>query len=498
MFSLIGKATALAAVGGKSGALIAVGAAARDTRNMDALLNVVQPSLAVEPAASGRALMSADEADSVGRDNEEIRNRCIDIITKVQGLSSLNDDLASVFGQVDAIMRELEQTKAELVQRNASFQVERDAHSELRTRFNALHDDNEFHKSDNELLRMEAERFRESVSASEARIETLENEAIETAAQLAVGGVQRQEMDAHIAYLTGELQTAQQTVQDADALISSLQSESSAERHRIALLEQNELSLQASLTEAQQTSARLKTDLDDTNIAWETALQQVAAREADVAKFQAEHTRMRGLWQQATDAHSADVSALQTQLETLKSRAEVNERLLTECRAELQAKTDELRQEERRSQESLTKVASLEQKQQGAESLNKERADRVADLEQAQAKLLQRVKPMLKAIKQKDGEIVKLRQQLESLQSRLVVEAERSNADRERAEDTIKALTESYERERVLKALAEGALETDRKERAQLQQALRSARNLQGSHVLRHSEAKPEAAGTSE
>jgi len=484
MFSIIGKATALAAVGGKTTALIAVGAAARDNRVMDGVEDAADISREVGfPFEEDRPPMSANEADSVGRDNELIRNRCIDIITKVQTFTTLNDELASVFSQFDVTMRELEQTKAELVQRNAIFNVERDAHGELRARFNALHDENEFHKSDNELLRMETERLREGLAATEARVETLENDAIENAAQLAVGAVQRQEMDAHIAYLTGELQTAQQTIRDADALISSLQSELAAERHRVAVLEQNEMSLQTALNDSQQTAARLKTDLDDTNIAWETALQQVAARDAEVAKYQAEHTRMRGLWQQATDAHSADVQSLQTQLEALKSRAEVNERLLGESRDDLQSKTDDLRQEERRSQEALAKVAALEQKQQNYDLLNKERADRVSELEQAQAKLLQRVKPMLKAIKQKDAEIGKLKQQVESMQARIAIESERFNAERERAEETIKTLTESYERERVLKALAEGALDTDRKERAQLQQALKSAREMQGPQI---------------
>ncbi|MET0605049.1 MAG: hypothetical protein ABWZ80_01210 [Beijerinckiaceae bacterium] len=423
--------------------------------------------------------LSANELDIVGRDNESIRNRCQDIVAKVANAATLGEDLAIVFGQVDALIRELEQTKSELIQRNAIFAIERDAHLELKARMKALSDESEIHKADNSVLRTEAERLNLLASTSETRIEELEQELKETKALAASGEQERNDLNFRVSFLTDELRATQQRMLDVDATLSGAQSELSSERHRIAVLEQNNMSLQSSLADSQAQTARMKTDMEDANIAWESARQQLAVREADIAKLQAEHTRMRALWQQATDAHSSDVSALQSQLDHLKSSSEVTNRLLAESRDELQLKLDEARLEERKTQDALAAASVFEQKLQAAEAMSSELAEKSAEHERAHETVLQRMKPLLKEIKEKEAEIRRLSQQLESTQLRMTGEADRFQDDRERLDETVKTLTEHLEHEKVLRALAEGALEADRRERTQLQHALQSARNGQ-------------------
>jgi chromosome segregation ATPase len=471
MFGLINKASSRVAV---SGSRHDHGAPAR-------VIQMPEPPESNLRLILERVHMSADELDTVGRDNESIRNRCLDIVSKVNIAATLGDDLQAAFAQVDVVMRELERTKAELIQRSVIFNMEADAHAELKALHKSVHDENESHKSANEVLRVEVANLRAATEAAEARIETLESDERELSTLLAATEQQRQEFHQRLTYLREEMQAAGDRIKESDALISSLQSDLGAERHRHALAQQNNVSLQSSLADAQAHAARLRTDLEDAKIGWENSRQQILARDAEIEKLQGEHARMRSLWQQATDAHTSDVSALQSQLDAAAARGDLSERLLGESRDEVQARTDELRQEQRRAQDALARIGVLEQKLQTAETLNAEQVERMAELEKGQGALLQRIKPLLKVIAEKDAEMGKAQQQIDSLQMRLAGDAERAAAERDRAEQTIKTLTENLEKEKILKALAEGALEADRNERIQLHHALHSAKNAQAN-----------------
>ena len=168
----------------------------------------------------------------------------------------------------------------------------------------------------------------------------------------------------------------------------------------------------------------------------------------------------------------AEKISLTMKIDAMQSRITLGERLLTEARNSLIAKTDELRNAERRILENNVSVTSFEQK------LSKQKATidglerQVRELEQSRVTLIERANSLTKNLKARDSALAKLDDRIPVLMGRIDQLETMAESNRATYQSRVDELTAALEAERMGRAVAEGALEMARRERGALQREL--------------------------
>ena len=127
--------------------------------------------------------------NSLAKVNEETRERCLNILDRLEDLIVIRQEFVEVVGEVGRVLREAEGTSSTLVERTAMLTREETEHSALKARFRSLHEDSEVRSQQNDLLLSETQRFGDLVSAREARITDLEAELAEALSSFRRPGV---------------------------------------------------------------------------------------------------------------------------------------------------------------------------------------------------------------------------------------------------------------------------------------------------------------------
>ena len=208
------------------------------------------PNGQVRPPEPANA-WSDETLDRIGADNEDIKNRCVDVVRKIDELTDIRKNFIEICDRVGQILAAREHTSAALVERAMMIALAEGALQDMKTESRALYESNEGLRAENSVLHTENERLKGSVRSREARIEAVEaemHEATDTATLLK-NDLER-ERD-QLSYVSGELQSAQAEIQKNDALISQLQAELATTRDQTAFAEQHAQKLQANLLDSQ-------------------------------------------------------------------------------------------------------------------------------------------------------------------------------------------------------------------------------------------------------
>jgi regulator of replication initiation timing len=442
------------------------------------------------PAQTSREPALADETlDQIGAENEEIKNRCIDFVRKIDELSALKENFVEISNWIGQILSVREQTNAALVERAMMIALAEGALADLKAESRALYDAKEEVTAENALLRAENERLKASVRSREARIEAVEAElhsANEIAAEL------RQNLEterAHAFHVKSELEASQSLAEKNDALISQLQVDLAAARDQSVFAKQHAEMLQANLLEAQDNAAKLQAQNSETQIyasgladnireleiALESERRQLAKLDELLASHQAEHLKAQTRWRDEKDEDRRMIAELEAKVDKLTTHAQAGDRLLVEVRAELQAKIDECRVADRRAQEIEQKFARLTEH---AESVSQDAAQLKQDLEtreRAYARLNSRAKGLIRAMRDMSALLEKSEQKAQLTSERLAAETKRFDDQKSRLEQTVRDLTEQLEKERLSKMVTAGALEAARQQRLQPREEVKLA-----------------------
>ena len=403
--------------------------------------------------------------DMIARDNEAVRNKCSDIVRKIEEAANLHRDLASVFVEVDGVLAESEKTKSDLIQRTSALAFEREAHGALKAAHREASD--ALAKVREEAAALAAEKKRQSLAVAELEVAlgTLRLSHAEKHAQHADLLRQTASDGEKMAAMAAAIATSHAELQRADALIVSLQGELACERDRATLAEEDARSLHSALAETRQSAAKTGRALDEATLVLESGRKRIADLEAGLAFERGEHSKFHSLWQQESDGRRADVSTLQIKIEAQASRIEASDRLLAAARGQFQTKVEELRKEERRAQEVIAGAAALEKKLRAFEGENAELRGQMAAVEKARDTHLERADHLTKAVRAKESVALQVENKLNGLGDRLSSETQRFETLREQYEQRIQQLTVQLEKEKLDRALAQGALDVARKDR---------------------------------
>jgi crescentin len=190
--------------------------------------------------------------------------------------------------------------------------------------------------------------------------------------------------------------------------------------------------------------------------------------ETGLAEAQTERSRLSTALDEANHRHLDEMNVQNSRFEALQARSGLTESLLEEARQTLMARADEIRTFERRVVESSTGHDVAGEKISRAEAALAERELQVRNLEAARTALAEQNRMLAVAVTAQESAcrdaIGKIKQQNDLMQ---MLEGQ-LNAVRDAHELQVQQLSAQLQREQLERSMAEGALESGRKDIARL------------------------------
>ena len=294
---------------------------------------------------------------------------------------------------------------------------------------------------------------------------------------LKVGGLEASLRDATARgeHLAQDVETLRVQTQDIDARRGEAEAALARANQQSALQVEELATLKKRLEQAGSDVARLsrvETELE-AQVAAERA--RLLAAENALATFQSDSARViRGLEAQV-EAGRTEVSALQTRLETATGRADKLEEMNGQISAKLNESSAQQQAVERRAgdlnvalERALERVRNLEDE---VEDLR----GRHAGVDTARATAIERADQLAKTVGAHEKALKRAEERAAQLRTRFEAMQASQDEVRRQHEDKVAELQTEIERIRSEAALAEGALESARRDRSRLQMALLGA-----------------------
>jgi crescentin len=411
----------------------------------------------------------SDIGSRMGEENEILRGLLTDTGRKISELDELKSAFDKLVAPFNSTLRALEQEKSQTMSLSGMLSEARSSYDMLRT---------EFYKLERKAtaLEAEAERLREDLELSRETGRGLESSRLELTDELNARNAQIAELERQLAHestqrrAVGEARRALQEQFDiAEKRMIGLEGELAAAREKLALLEDEKRSLQIAVDQALNETARLTRRLTESENMLTATRAQLGKVEASFAEAYAERGRLAAVLDEAKEQHQTERSSLNMRLDALQSRAATAERLLSETRQNLIARTEEVRAFDRKSVEATIARNNSEKRLAQIEAQHESRERQIKDHEQARTALTERNNALAKTLKVRETALARFEEKIAALTERnghleADVQVIRTNIEK-RVED----LNSALQRERMERAVVEGALEAARKDNSRLQ-----------------------------
>jgi crescentin len=405
------------------------------------------------------------EKESLGGFHEALRLKCENVVFKFSELNatmSAVDDLFRDFAKISESLQEQTSANLELERENARLRAQQD---ELQGRVGALED--ERGETEQKLRSAEtmADNHRTEMRRATELIAQLEVRAEEATAE--INGLRRelitlQPLHADLNEQTIRLRQRMDEVTHelaaaragSDALELRLIAESeSLESERKALHELNGRYLDArqQLSQSEQSQARLRINVEQL--------------QAEVAQLKESDRILRLAAEEERTRRETEGSAYESKLFAMRSRSELVERLLEKAREELRALVDASRRVEQ-----LT--ARLNQSEESLASARNELVktkDEVMSLQASRDALSLRVDEFARKLTEQEAENQRIIAEKLDQKRDMEFAIAAHQKDEKKLQAQIRSLEDQLLKEKSERAYAEGALDTARRDRLQLQ-----------------------------
>lgn len=427
----------------------------------------------------------------VGGENEALRNLLLKASTKINELDAIKDAVTQLADPVAKALAAYEAEKSEKIGLQTVLNNTRTAYGKLRNELTDLEKRHEAAQSECLLLRQELISVQDLLKSTEA---TKAEIAIDVAARRAqIGELETrlaQENNDNIA-LRDENQRLDGRLSAAGKRIVVLESDLNSARQRLLMTEDEKGALQGALDKSIADAARLSRKLSETETSLTAAHGRLRNVEANYAEASTERARLANALEETNERHEHERNSQRIRLDALQARVGATEKLLGEAREHLLAKADEIRNYDRRLGEMAlardtanAKIAELD-----ADKLKRE--SEYEELRQAHTTLKDRSAALARAFNAKDVDLTRNGEAINALTQRIAVLENEIKARQQASEKALEELTAALRREQHERAVAEGALETGRKDFARV---MREVMALQRSQAAREPGPNPFAA----
>src|SRR5262245_48407713 len=427
-------------------------------------------------AEEPRETTFADIGARVGEDNETLRNLLIDTDRRIGALDDLKAAFRDLVEPIGAALHALEQEKTEnFGLRNALAEL-RTSHESLRSDYGALEKRATELTNAGEELRRDLGLAQQTVRGLEADKAHLASEIVATRAEIANLESQLAQEAANSRALSEANQILVDHANSADKRIVELQSEGALMREKLLLLENDKRSLQTALDQTLAETSRLSRRLTESENALTAARARLEQMDISLAATENERVTLATARDEANERHQSEAYAMNLRLEALRSRAATAEKLLAEVRQTLAARTEDIRVLERKVVEASIARNTTDKVVERLTTARDALDGKVRELDQGRASLTDRANILAETLKARETSLAHAEQQTKSLPDRIAEIEVDAGAYRAKTERRIDEHNGSLQRQRVEVAVAQGALETTRRDYARLQRDMLAGR----------------------
>lgn len=419
----------------------------------------------------------SDVGARMGEENEVLRNLLSDTGRKISELDDLKQAFDKLVAPFNSTLRALEQEKSQTLSLSGMLAESRTAYETLRTEFYQI-------ERRATALEAEVEKLREDLELARETSRGLESTRLELTDEINALRAHAAELDRQLAHETAQRRsvsearrTLQEQLDTAEKRIVQLEGELAAAREKLTLLEDEKRSLQIAVDQALNETARLTRRLTESENTLTATRAQLGKVEASFAEAYAERGRLGAALDEAKEQHLAERNSLNMRLDALQSRAATAERLLSEARQNLIIRTEEVRAFDRKSVEATIARNNAEKRLAQIEAQHETRERQIKDHEQARTALTERNNALTKTLKVRETTLARAEEKIAALTERnghleADIQVSRSNIEK-RIED----LNSALQRERMERAVVEGALEAARRDNSRLQTEVAALRS---------------------
>lgn len=417
----------------------------------------------------------------LGEANEAVRNLLVDAGSKISELDAIKDAFGRLVDPINKTLRAFEEEKTRKINLQTILNDTRTAYGKLRSETSELQ--KKLAASNNECVRLREDlsALQHALRAAESTIAELNAAAAKARAYTADLELRLQQEAKEREAILEENRRFGERLTAADKRIVQLESDTSTGRQKLLLSEQEKASLQASLDQAYSEQARTTRRLLEAENAITAGQTRVRQIEVNYAEAHSERTRLAAAMEEANERHQSELNTQIMRYDALKARAATTDRLLDEARQTLMQRAEEIRGFERRMVELTLVRNAVESKLSETEAAKNEREIRIRDLDAARTALNDRLEAMNKSLKARESALARSDEKIEQLNDRIIFLESERETNQINFEKQIEEINTTLQRERLERAMAEGALETARKDLARMRRESAAAQMQNGS-----------------
>jgi crescentin len=427
----------------------------------------------------------------IGGDNEALRNLLLDANAKIGELDTIKAAVAKLSDPVSKALRAFEAEKSEKVSLQTVLSNTRTAYGKLRNEVAEL-------EKKSSAFEGQCRSLRQELTTTQNQLETAEATKAEIAIDIAARRAQIIDLEARLAHETGECKALRdenrrldERLAAADKRIITLESDLNAARQRLLMAEDEKRAQQSSLDKASAEAARLARTLTETEASLNATQGRLRHVEANFAEVNSERARLVGALDDANERHVHELTNQRSRFDALQARTASTDKLLSEAREHLLARAEDIRGYDRRINDIANERDNLQSRVSDLETERLVRESELKELGQSHTTLIERSAALTRAFTAKEAALARAEDANASLNQRIAaLEATLAN-EKQSAENTIQELNAAVRREKLERAVVEGALETGRKDFARL---MREVMALQRIQMAAEDNSRPRAA----
>ena len=421
----------------------------------------------------------ADLGARMGEGNEALRNLLIDTDRRITALDDVKDAFRNLVKPIGTALQALEQENSDNFGLRNTLAELRTNHEAVRAESQALEKKAAELTSDNQSLRRELALVQQAARGLESNRAELTSEVVAARAEIANLESQLAQETANARALGEANQIFADHADSTDKRIVELQADCTLTREKLSLLETDKRSLQTALDQTLAESSRLSRRLAESALA--AARTRLEQMEIGLASAENERTALCAARDETNERHQSEGYALNLRFEAMRSRAGTAEKLLSEVRQSLVARTEEIRVTERKVVEATIARNATEKTVERLAAARDALDTKVKELEQARTTLTERLNGLSETVKARETSLAHAEHKIKSLTDQVDQLEYETRTHRVKAAKRVEDLNEALQRARVEFAVAQGALETTRRDYARLQRGLSAEQAVQQS-----------------
>lgn len=450
-----------------------------------------------EPAETSDNPLELDEelfsalGAQVGGENEALRNMLLDANNKINELDAIKAAVGKLVDPVGKALREFEAEKSEKVGLQTVLNNTRTAYGKLR---------NEVGDIEKKLTASEREckQLRQDLASTQSLLHTLETTKTDFTIDLAASRAQIVDLEFNLAQRTGEClalreenRRLDERLVAVDRRVIAIESDLAAARQRMLVFEDEKRAQQVLLDKAGVEAARLTRKLTETEASFNAATGRLHHAEAAINEASIERARLVTTLDETNERHERERTGLNTRYNSLQTRAATLEKVVTDARELLLARAEQIREYERRNGEIAAERNGLHERVSSLQASLIQYESKYKEADQTRSAYMDRNGALVRTLTARDAALAEAKDGEATLADRVaMLEAALAN-EKQVAEHTIAELNGALDREKIERALVEGALATARKD---FSRAMREVMTLQQAPPAQTAPARPRAA----